>query len=78
MQFASFSEFWAMGGYGFFVWIAFGVSFLALFGLLWASTWQEKHLFRVADKELQRVARVKAARNNKAAKDSDLAIDQQP
>ncbi|BDX07707.1 heme exporter protein CcmD [Planctobacterium marinum] len=75
MQFSSFAEFFAMGGYGFYVWLAFGVSFLALFGLLWASRWQEKHLFQVADKELKRVARVKAARKNKQAKTSDLATD---
>lgn len=75
MQFSSFAEFFAMGGYGFYVWLAFGVSFLALFGLLWASHWQQKHLFQVADKELKRVARVKAARKNKQAKTSDLATD---
>ena len=30
MAFSSFSEFWAMGGYGFFVWLSYGISALAV------------------------------------------------
>lgn len=30
MQFESWAEFWSMGGYGFFVWLAFGVTFASL------------------------------------------------
>jgi len=38
MQFASFSDFISMGGYGFFVWLSFGVSALLLSLLVIEST----------------------------------------
>ena len=34
------AEFFAMGGYGAFVWTAFGFTFVALVGLFWAS-WRD-------------------------------------
>jgi len=34
MQFTSFSDFIAMGGYGFYVWLSFGVSALLIFILI--------------------------------------------
>lgn len=37
MQFDSFSEFLAMGGYGFYVWLAFGVSLFCLVAI-WGHT----------------------------------------
>jgi heme exporter protein D len=30
MQWANWSDFWAMGGYGFYVWASYGVFFLAI------------------------------------------------
>lgn len=65
MQFDSINEFFAMGGYGFFVWLSFGVSFFALFALLWFSHWQQGHLFKLAHRELQRAERIKVARKAK-------------
>ena len=37
MQFDSFSAFLAMGGYGFYVWLSYGVTALLLVGLILAS-----------------------------------------
>ena len=37
MQFDSFSDFIAMGGYGFYVWLSFGTCALILLGILFSS-----------------------------------------
>ncbi|EOD53885.1 heme exporter protein CcmD [Aeromonas molluscorum] len=34
MHFSSLSEFLAMGGYGFYVWLSFGLSWLCLVGII--------------------------------------------
>ncbi|MEX1221942.1 MAG: heme exporter protein CcmD [Idiomarina sp.] len=44
MAFDSFRDFILMGGYGFFVWLSFGVSFLALFALLLQSVLARRQL----------------------------------
>ncbi|XOV79236.1 MAG: heme exporter protein CcmD [Aestuariibacter sp.] len=62
MQFDNLSEFLAMGGYGLYVWLAFGVSGLAML-ILWVSTrLQRKNLEQAVVREHQRRARIKAAR----------------
>ncbi|MCJ8319911.1 MAG: heme exporter protein CcmD [Colwellia sp.] len=42
MQFTSFSDFLAMGGYGFYVWLSYGVTALLLIILVIASNKQNK------------------------------------
>lgn len=37
MQFDSFSDFLAMGGYGFYVWLSFGISAALILGLIFSS-----------------------------------------
>ncbi|ATL91778.1 heme exporter protein CcmD [Aeromonas sobria] len=34
MHFASFSDFMAMGGYAFYVWLSFGITFACLIGII--------------------------------------------
>lgn len=63
MQFESWSAFWAMGGYGFFVWLAFAISFLALLGLILQSRLARKHVLRALFEEQQRQARIQASRH---------------
>lgn len=63
MQFESWSAFWAMGGYGFFVWLAFGVSFVALAGLILQSRIARKQVLRALIAEQQRQARINASRD---------------
>ncbi len=59
MHFQSFSEFWAMGGYGFFVWLSFGATYALLVALLAYSHLQQRQcLTQLADK-LAREQRIK-------------------
>lgn len=62
MQFESWSEFWAMGGYGFYVWLSFGVTFLALLILVIDSINSKKSALAQVLTESDRKARIKAAR----------------
>lgn len=65
MAFDSFADFIAMGGYGFYVWISFGLSFLSLITLGAWSVWYKKRLFSIAQEEMQRIERIKAARKKR-------------
>ena len=64
MQFESFSAFVDMGGYGFYVWLSFGVSLLALGILAFDAVRQKKVLFNAAEKEQARKIRIKAAKKS--------------
>jgi heme exporter protein D len=62
MHFDSWSAFWAMGGYGLFVWLAFGVSILALVLLIVDSIFARRGLFADVLSEVARKQRIKAAK----------------
>ncbi|AWL11308.1 Heme exporter protein D [Saliniradius amylolyticus] len=62
MAFASFSEFWAMGGYGFFVWLSFGTGVGLMLWLWGQGIWSRRQLRRQVQKELQRQQRIKQYR----------------
>jgi heme exporter protein D len=62
MQFESVSAFLDMGGYGFYVWLSFGVSLLALGILAFDAVRQQKVLFNAVEKEQARKIRIKAAK----------------
>jgi len=62
MQFDSFSSFVSMGGYAFYVWLSFGVTFGAMLLLVVESFSQHKRLLKVVLKEQQRQLRIKEAR----------------
>lgn len=53
-QFNSISEFFAMGGYGFFVWLAYGLSFMAIALLIWQSKREIRQTLKLSQKELMR------------------------
>ncbi|OIN07687.1 heme exporter protein CcmD [Oceanisphaera psychrotolerans] len=61
MKFDSWSAFWAMGGYGFYVWLSFGVTILALVGLVISTRSTRKSLLRAVKQKQARAARRKAA-----------------
>ncbi len=61
MKFDSWSAFWAMGGYGFYVWLSFGVTILALVGLVISTRAARKSLLRAVKQKQARAARRKAA-----------------
>jgi heme exporter protein D len=59
MHFQSFSDFLAMGGYGFFVWLSFGVTYLLLIGLIITSIYQQKQFKQQLKSTIAREQRVK-------------------
>jgi heme exporter protein D len=63
MHFESFSDLLAMGGYGSYVWSAFGITFLSLFILLWRSIASGKKIINDVKAKQERQARIDAAKN---------------
>ncbi|WP_417614572.1 heme exporter protein CcmD [Oceanisphaera sp.] len=62
MKFDTWSEFWAMGGYGFYVWLSFGFTLVALVGIVISSMATKKSLLRAVKQKQARAQRRKAAR----------------
>jgi len=63
MQFESLSEFFAMGGYGGYVWGAYGVTALAMIILLVNSLATSKKIKNEIKSKQERQARIEAAKN---------------
>lgn len=61
MQFSSFQEFIAMGGYGFFVWLSYGCTLLAVGGLVIRSVTRRRALLADVRRQLARQQRIAAA-----------------
>ena len=61
MAFTSFSEFIAMGGYGFYVWLAYGVSLFSVLILILSTVQKRKKIFKQVNDRLLREQRIKAA-----------------
>lgn len=59
MYFQSMTEFWAMGGYGLFVWLSFGITYALLALLTGYSHYQHKQFKRDLSARLAREQRVK-------------------
>jgi heme exporter protein D len=64
MQFESWADFWAMGGYGLYVWSSFIISFLALALLLVDSRMTKRKLFTEVLREVARKARIQRSRQS--------------
>lgn len=62
MQFESISEFFAMGGYGFYVWLAFGVSALAMLAIVIDSVIKRNVIFKSVARQNARQQRRQAAK----------------
>lgn len=60
MQFDSFSEFLNMGGYAFYVWLAYGVTFGSLIVLVISSVRQKKSILRQVEATIRREERLKS------------------
>lgn len=58
-QFNSISEFFAMGGYGFYVWLSYAITFAAVGLLVWQSKREIKQTLQLAKKEQAREAHKK-------------------
>ena len=61
MQFESWSAFWSMGGYGFYVWLSFGVTFLCMLGVVIQSRMEAKALLDEVKRNEKRQAKIKQA-----------------
>jgi len=61
MNFASFSDFIAMGGYGFYVWLAYGVSMVSVIFLVVNTSLKRAKIFKQVEQRLLREERIKAA-----------------
>ncbi|KTF16203.1 heme exporter protein CcmD [Pseudoalteromonas sp. H105] len=62
MQFDSFSDFIAMGGYGFYVWLSFGACALILLGILLSSLNDTKRILSSVKQQADREQRIKQAK----------------
>ncbi|WP_149981465.1 heme exporter protein CcmD [Pseudoalteromonas rhizosphaerae] len=67
MQFDSFSDFIAMGGYGFYVWLSFGSCALILLGILVSSFNDTKRIMASVQQQAAREARIKHAQQENQA-----------
>lgn len=63
--FHSWSAFFAMGGYSFYVWLSLCVTLIALIGLWLSCTWQRKQLLHAIVLQQARQQRVRAAQQPK-------------
>ncbi|WP_395948780.1 heme exporter protein CcmD [Aeromonas mytilicola subsp. aquatica] len=61
MHFASFSDFMAMGGYAFYVWLSFGLTALCLVGIVISTRLKTSSLLGELRNKQAREARRKAA-----------------
>ncbi|HFZ8994884.1 TPA: heme exporter protein CcmD [Citrobacter freundii] len=66
--FHSWSDFWHMGGYAFYVWLAVAVTLLPLLILVWHTCWQRRALLADIRRQMARERRVMAARKQGALK----------
>lgn len=62
MYFASFSDFLAMGGYAFYVWLSFGLTLFCLVGIIISTRMKTRSLFNELRSKQARESRRKAAR----------------
>lgn len=61
MQFDSISAFFAMGGYGFYVWLSYGISIAALALLIFSSTSSHKKIKQQIVQRQKREAKLRQA-----------------
>lgn len=59
-QFESVSAFFAMGGYSFYVWLSYGVTFIAMGILIWQSQREQRAVFEQTKKAIEREERLKS------------------
>lgn len=60
-QFESVADFFAMGGYGFYVWLSYAISFAAVGWLIWQSKREIRQTLRQVKKAQVRDAQLKKA-----------------
>jgi len=66
MQFNSFSAFVDMGGYGFYVWLSFGISALLILGLIFSSIRGHKQTIKNIALRQQKEGRLRQLRKQRS------------
>lgn len=66
MQFSSLSEFIAMGGYGFYVWLSYGSCLAILLGVFISSKLAHKNTLAKVEQQMLREQRIKAAKESQS------------
>lgn len=59
MFFQSWNDFWNMGGYGFYVWLSYGISLVVILGLIVSSYNGKNTVLREVQREQAREERLK-------------------
>lgn len=59
MFFQSWSDFWNMGGYGFYVWLSYSISLVVILGLIMSSYKGKNTVLREVQREQAREERLK-------------------
>ena len=72
MQFDSFSAFIDMGGYGFYVWLSFGVTTALLFTLIISSIIGHKRVIKNIAQRSQREDKLRQVRTQRQKQDKEL------
>ncbi len=67
MQFDSFSDFIAMGGYGFYVWLSFGTCALILLSILFSSLRDKKQILTSVEQQIARETRIKNSKQEQTS-----------
>ena len=67
MQFDSFSDFMAMGGYGFYVWLSFGTCAFILLGILVNSILDTKRIKLSVEQQIAREVRIQQAKQEQTS-----------
>ncbi|WP_404338989.1 heme exporter protein CcmD [Pseudoalteromonas mariniglutinosa] len=62
MQFDSFTDFIAMGGYGFYVWLSFSSCALILLGILFSTRNDTKRILSAVEQQIAREERIRKAK----------------
>ncbi len=68
--FSSWQDFLAMGGYGFYVWLAVSFTLLALAVLVGHTVWQRRRLLKSVRQYQARERRISAAKMKQAASEA--------
>lgn len=64
LAFNSWQDFWAMGGYAFYVWLAVAATIIALAGLVGHTLWSRRRLLEEVRRQQSRERRIRAAQQN--------------
>lgn len=72
-HFDSMQAFWEMGGYGFYVWLAFSVTFLAVILLVAETFWAKKQLVLAVNAQIARKKRIQKSKQKKQSESQSEA-----